>query len=133
MRTLIPISTSTILLVAALFPCAPPVRAGGVVESADESSLRAAMAGGGTVTFATDGTIVLSRTLVITNDTVIDGSGHTVAISGNNSVRVFYINPGVQLTLQNLTVANGSTNAGAALYNAGGTVTIGNSPNRSDK
>src|SRR5437763_5539934 len=126
MRTLFRLSSSTILLITALFPCSPPVHAGGVVASADESSLRAAMAGGGTVTFATDGTIVLSSTLVITNDTVIDGSGHTVAISGNNSVRVFQINPDVLFTLANVIVANGSTNTGAGLYNAGAMVTIAN-------
>src|SRR4051812_20577934 len=73
--------------------------AGGVVTSADEASLRAALAGGGTVTFAVDGRIPLSATLFITNGTTLDGSGHTVIISGSNSVRVLYVNSGAQFLL----------------------------------
>src|SRR5436190_804432 len=86
--------------------------AGRVVNSADEASLRAALAGGGTVTFSVDGTIALSSQLIITNDTTIDGSGHSVTISGSNSVRIFQVNSNVQFTLATLTVANGRTNAG---------------------
>ena len=100
--------------------------AGGVVTSADEASLRAALAGGGTVTFAVDGRIPLSATLFITNGTTLDGSGHTVTISGSNSVRVLYINSGVQFLLENLTIADGRTNSGGGLFNSGGSVTISN-------
>src|SRR5690348_11826998 len=68
---------------------------GGVVNSADEASLRTALAGGGTVTFSASGTINLASQLIITNDTVVDGNGQSVTISGSNAVRVFYVNPGV--------------------------------------
>src|ERR1017187_10527875 len=64
--------------------------AAGTVTSCTECSLRAAMAGGGTVTFTCDGTITLARTITNALDTVLDGSGHQITISGGNSVRVFY-------------------------------------------
>jgi hypothetical protein len=99
---------------------------GGVVNSADEASLRTALAGGGTVTFSASGTINLASQLIITNDTVVDGNGQSVTISGSNAVRVFYVNPGVQFTLLNLTIANGRTNNGAGLFNSDGSITISN-------
>src|SRR5690242_11282133 len=99
---------------------------GGVVNSADDASLRAALVGGGAVTFSVDGTINLSRVLVITNDTTIDGTGHNITISGSNSVRVFQVNSNVQFILETLTVANGRTNNGAGVFNSGGSVTISN-------
>jgi hypothetical protein len=107
------------------------------VTVCNEAGLRSALAGGGTVVFACDGTIPLSNTLTIARNTVLDGNGHSVTISGNNAVRVFLVNTGVSFTLQNLTVANGrvvGTNgavvgapgedaAGAGIFN-NGTLTI---------
>src|SRR5688572_5959386 len=109
------------------------------VTVCDEPSLRSALAGGGTILFDCNGTITLSNTLTIAADTVLDGNGHGVVISGNNAVRVFYINPSVQFTVRNLTIANGAvfgTNAvapgaagedafGAGIYNRG-TLTLVN-------
>src|SRR5208337_1964360 len=111
-------------VLAALVPSlaiAPmPIHGAGVVTSPTEANLRAALAGGGTVTFATGGTIGLSAVLVITNNTLIDGSGYAVTLTGNNSTAIFLVNSNVQFTLNNLTVANGRTNQGAGLFNAGG-------------
>jgi len=99
------------------------LRAGGVVGSPDEASLRAALAGGGTVTFDCDGTIALADSLRITNGTSLDASGHSISLSGGNAVRVLWVETNVLLTLKNLTIANGfSTNAGAGIYIDGGTV-----------
>ena len=96
------------------------VHAGGIVASATDADLRAALAGGGTVTFAVDGTIVLTNVLAITSDTVIDGTGHTITISGNDAVRVFQVNSGAQLTMTNIGVANGfAVPDGAAVDNSG--------------
>jgi hypothetical protein len=50
--------------------------AAGVVTSCSEASLRTAMAGGGTVTFACDGTITLGSTITISVNTILDGTGH---------------------------------------------------------
>jgi hypothetical protein len=76
-----------------------------------------------TVKFACDGTITLGSTIAFWVDTILDGSGHQVTISGGNLVQVFQVNNNVSLTLINLTIANGlSTNGyGGGIYN-GGTV-----------
>jgi hypothetical protein len=102
------------------------VHGGGVVAECTESNLRAAMAGGGTVTFACDGTITLAKTITNTVDTLLDASGHQVTISGSNAVRVFYVNTNVVFALVNLTVANGRAASGAGIFNAGGTVNLTN-------
>jgi hypothetical protein len=81
------------------------------------------MRGGGTVTFACDGTILLRNNLPtnvyphpipVTADTVLDGTGHQITISGTNTVEgMFYVSNNVTLALVNLTMANGfSTNRG---------------------
>ena len=55
-----------------------------VVTNSTGAALRAALADGGVVTFACDGTIPLTSTIVITNSTVLDGSAHQVTIRGGN-------------------------------------------------
>ena len=69
-----------------LFPV--PAFAGGVVSNCTEADLRTALAGGGTVTFACDGTITITTPKSISADTTLDATGHTVTISGNNAVRL---------------------------------------------
>lgn len=98
-----------------------PAWAGGVVTGNTDAELRAALAGGGTVTFAFDGTIPLTNTLTIASDTVIDGTGHNVAISGGGAVRILWVNNGANLTLKHVAVLNGydSGDSGAGLYNLG--------------
>src|ERR1043166_5793646 len=66
-----------------------------------ESALSDALVEGGRVTFACDGTIVLTRTMMLTTNTVLDASDHAVTISGNHSVRVFHVAAGVDFTLIN--------------------------------
>jgi hypothetical protein len=97
----------------------------GIVEVASEAALRAAMAGGGTVTFACDGTITLSSPITNNLDVTLDATGHQVTISGNNSVGIFYVATNVQFKAVNLTLANGFASAGAAVLNDGGSVTLG--------
>jgi hypothetical protein len=75
------------------------------VKNCTEANLRAAMALGGTVEFACDGTIYLTDTIIVGTNTVLDGTGHAVTISGCNSVRVFTVNS--SLTVVNLTIAHG--------------------------
>ena len=65
------------------------------------------MGGGGTVTFAVDGVIGLTNAIVVSNNTVLDATGHNVTISGSNAVSLFIVNPGVRLYLTNLTLADG--------------------------
>ncbi|HXF84024.1 MAG TPA: sortase [Anaerolineales bacterium] len=83
--------------------------------------------GNDTITFsASITTITLSSPLpsiVNAGALTIDGGGD-ITISGDGSVRVMYVNSGATLTLQNLTIANGSAVNGGGVYNDGGTLTI---------
>jgi hypothetical protein len=83
-----------------------------------------AAVGADTITFSVDGTITLATILAPLADTAglsIDGTGHTVTISGNNAVGIFFTLPAASLTLNRLTLANASANGGA-LFNLGVTV-----------
>jgi CSLREA domain-containing protein len=85
------------------------------------------------ITFSVSETISLQSTLpnIVDASTAgkltIDGTGQSITISGNNSVRVFEVNSGGDLTLQNLTVSNGrASGSGGGIVN-NGTVNITNS------
>ena len=107
-------------LFAAMALLAPALSwAGGTVNNCTEAELRAAMAGGGTVTFACDGTITLANTITNESDTVLDASDHQVTISGGNAVRVLFVNTNTALTLVNLTIANGRSDKGGAIFDEG--------------
>jgi hypothetical protein len=95
-----------------------------VVTNCTETDLRAAIAGGGNVILACDGAITLSNTIPVVWNTVLDGSGHSITISGSNAVRVFYVAPNVSFSIVNLTIANGRSTNGAGLFNDGGLVTL---------
>ncbi len=90
--------------------------------------------GDDTITFSVSGTITLSSTLpaIVSASTAgnltINGDG-TIIISGNNAVRVMEVNSGADLTLQNLTIANGSINTsyGGGISNNFGMLTVTNS------
>lgn len=73
-----------ILVLLTLAVPASHAQAGGAVSICDEAHLRAALAGGGTVTFVCSGTIILTATIIIGTNTNIDGSGQTIIISGNH-------------------------------------------------
>jgi len=98
--------------------------AGGVVTNCTEADLRAALAGGGRVTFACDGTVKLAVPITIAADTLIDGSGRQVALSGNGGVSVFHVNTGTRLTVANLTIADARGVWGGAISNDGGGLTL---------
>jgi len=106
----------------------------GVCDS--DCSLREAIdvvSEGGTITFdpsLSGQTITLQSTLDINKNLTIDGSAlpSKLSISGNNSVRVFLMNPGVTATIDSLIIKNGkSTSNGGGVYNNGGTLTVINS------
>jgi hypothetical protein len=112
-------------MLLALWLLLPPgAFGGGVVTHCTEANLRAAMAGGGMVTFACDGTISLTGAITSALSTSLDASGHQVTISGANSVRVFQVNTNVSLELANLTIVEGRSASGGGIYNEGGTVSL---------
>ena len=130
-----------VLLAGALL-CSRGVQAGGVVTNCDWPSLQTALVGGGSVTFACEGTIIFPNSIFITNnafsiDTTLDASGHDVVLDGNQAVRHFVVTNGATLRLINLTLINGrfvgadgqtnqpgSPGRGGALYNSGGTLEL---------
>ena len=82
----------------------------GVVTSCNESAFSAALAGGGTITFncgPNPVTISLTSEKAISADVTIDG-GSKITLDGRGANRIFNISNG-NVTLQNLTVANGYT------------------------
>jgi hypothetical protein len=97
-----------------------------VVAECTEAALRAAMAFGGTVLIQCDSTITLANTIEVSQSVTLDGTGHTVTISGGGSTRVFTVNAGVNFTLNNLTIANGSATRGGGLLNNGGSIQLSN-------
>jgi len=119
---------------ALLLFCRPTTHAAGIITNCTSADLSAALIGGGLVTFGCDGTIYLTNTITITNDTTFDASGRTnVIISGliggitpGAAVRVLNISTGVNFTLVNLTIANGSSTSGGAIFNNGGRVSATN-------
>lgn len=126
--------------IVTLFCLPNVVFSAGTVNSADEAALRAALAGGGMVTFNCDGTIVLTGTLAIASSTVLDATGHAITISGGNAVRLLSVSSGVTAAFINLTLANGRAagsngvvgppvtdgqpGLGGAILNNGGTVAL---------
>ena len=111
----------SILVLLALALPASPAHAGGIVSVCDETHLLAALAGGGTVTFSCSGTIILTAEITIVADTTIDGSGQTVTISGNDTVRVFTVNAGVILSLNKVNIVHGyaASGSGGGIANNG--------------
>ncbi len=132
------------MLALSLFSTATPTRAATfVVNSLSDSTsgscsttctLRDAMtltASGDTITFSVSGTITLvSGTLPIVSKTLtIDGSGQTVAISGNNGTQIMALTTGEVLSLNALTLTNGfkSSSNGGAIGASTGTLNVANS------
>src|SRR5258708_4228396 len=112
---------------------------GGVLANCTEADFNAALANAGTVTFACDETIAVTGNKIIATNATLDASGHSITISGGNSVRPFLVNSNVSLTLLNLTIANGLSTNGAGVYVTNGGIfvatnrtVIGNSANGSN-
>lgn len=103
------------------------------INSANTDTAGDCTAGGvgfDTILFSISGTILLSSTLTVSDGTglTIDGTAQSITLSGNYAVRVLQVNPGANLTMKNLTVANGfaggGVGGGAGIYNQFGNLTI---------
>ena len=84
----------------------------------DEGSLRDRISDASdddTIVFDDDYTIVLtSGYLQVSKNLTIDGSGHTIVISGNNQYKVFNINAGT-VVLRSLTIEKGNSPSGSGI------------------
>src|SRR5262245_60711401 len=113
--------------------CLAPLAAdaGGVVgtgtaASCTEAALNAALVGGGAITFNCGpgpAAIVVGAPKIPTGTTTVVGGG-LITLSGGNGFQVFRVNPGVALTLRNLTLTLGHGVDGGCLYNGGGTLNV---------
>jgi len=101
-----------------------------IVDKTDDDgpgSLRAAITAatpGDTITFdpgLSGGVIQLTSELMITKDIIIDGTDLQVpiTISGDDQVRVFYIDSNCSVTLAGLRIVNGYATSGGGIYNLG--------------
>lgn len=108
--------TLGILLAGILLPLAG--LASGLVSTMDETNLRQALLGGGTVLLANDGVIPLTKTIYIANDTTIDADGHNVVLDGQNQVQIFYVASNATLTIKGLTVRNGADGAFYSVFSS---------------
>ncbi len=75
-----------------------------------------------TITFSLSGIVTLTAPLPAITDSAgltIDGTGQTIAISGNQRARILTVNRGGRLTLNALVVINGADVAGGGVNNAG--------------
>lgn len=124
-----------VLLILALFLAAKPAQGAGVVgsgtpSSCTEAALETALAGGGSVSFNCGGshTIAIANPKLIENNTIIDGGGQ-ITLSGGNVSRLFHVQNGASLTLQNMTLENGysGTDGGAVYVERLSTLTLTNS------
>lgn len=102
------------LLLVTLWPCG--ALAGGPVTDCANfgpgvGTLEAALAGGGTVTFSCDGTIVVPSTapagFTISTDTVLDATGRLVTLDGADSNRIVVVDAGSSLELVGLVLTDG--------------------------
>ena len=121
MRRLTFALAASLLLGVTLLIITRPADAGGVVTNcSNDSDFSSKLAGGGTVTFNCGAaTIVLSSAKTISADTTIDGGG-LITLSGGNADRLFVVNTGVTLTLNNIVLTNGYANDdGGAIFNNG--------------
>jgi hypothetical protein len=108
-------------------PRGPQAPAGGVVGtgipgSCTEAALSSALAGGGTVTFNCGGpiSITVATAQTITQATTIAG-GNVITLTGAGTNRLFVVDPGASLTLQQITLDHGRVNGGpgGSIYSRG--------------
>lgn len=90
----------------------------GTPGSCTEAALNTALSGGGSVSFNCGGshTITLTSEKTINSNTTINGGGQ-ITLSGGGTTRLFALQDGANLTLQNITLQNGKSNSdGGAIY-----------------
>ena len=76
--------------------------------------------GADTIDFSVSGQINLGSTLpAVASQLTVDGSGRSIVVSGQGSVRVLEVDAGGSLTLQGLTVADGAAADAGGILNEG--------------
>ncbi len=89
----------------------------GTPGSCTEAALDAKLSGGGSITFncgANPYTIAISNSKTISINTTLDG-GSKITLSGGDTSKIFLVNSGVRLTLNNITLAHGNSALGGCV------------------
>ncbi len=73
-----------------------------------------------TISFAAQGTITFTSQITVTGGgpLIIDGGG-TITCTGESVVRIFSVDPGAYLGIENLTISRGFAKLGGGIYNQG--------------
>jgi hypothetical protein len=79
-----------------------------VITSPNLSTLQTDISQGGQILLAFSGTVTLTGTITINNNTTIYATNTGVVISGGGANRIFYVPPGVTLNLLNITLSGGN-------------------------
>jgi uncharacterized delta-60 repeat protein len=109
----------------------------GVVTNLDQASLEAALQLGVPVTFGVNGIIPFTHPLLIGTNAIVDATGRSITLDGQNATRHFTVTNGATLRLINLALINGRaigshghTNQageaafGGSIYSSGGNVEV---------
>ena len=97
------------------------------VTNCTEEAFRSALAVGGTISFTGSCSITLTGLVNIATNTYIETGGNAVTISGGNTNRIFTVASNVNFTITGLTLSNGrSTNGGAIFISNNATVQLTN-------
>ena len=135
MKTKTPFNLNRIEL-SLLVLCAGLVNSSGdtiivtITNDSGTGSLRQALADatdGDMIEFAVTGTIgVTSGLLMVNNSIIISGPGADIlALDGDAKSGIFFINPGIAVTISGLTITNGhAPSLGGGIYNESATVTL---------
>lgn len=98
------------------------------ITAANENTTVDACPSGGavitdTITFDVAGIITVTSQLTVMSGgpLVIDG-GDVISTSGGGTTRVWWVDTGIDLTLQNLVIVDGYSDGGGGLYNHGGRI-----------
>lgn len=75
-----------------------------------ETSLVQALQKGGYIEYGTDGTVLVTNSITISSNAILDGAGHKITISGGGAGPMFDVSAGFNFSLNNLTVANTTNN-----------------------
>ncbi len=104
-------------------PTATPTTTGVVTDCSNDTQFSTLLARAGTVTFNCGGvgaaaTITVSSVKTIAANTTVDGAGK-ITLSGGNARRIFTVNSGATLALNNLTLTSGNAVGGGLIRNDG--------------
>jgi hypothetical protein len=98
-----------------------------IVNTLSASQLRVAVESGGTVLLQVNGTITLNNTLAPGPSTVIDATGYTVTVSGNNALRLLKVPTNTTCFITNVIFTSGAnTGSNGVVGTTGSSGSTGN-------